>query len=272
MFFNRLSAVEDRLTESERLIADFILENPDTACSMTSYEMSSKLNIGQSTIIRFSKKLGYESFRDLQVSVSSAAADSRGVQEVSLQENTRITNNKITQQYLAIVNLTNDINSAADIEAAVNLIKNSENIMCFGVGNSNLYAQYFANQLIKIGLRVYCTAYAHFAYPVAANYSSNDTVILISESGESKEVIETAAIAKKRGARVISMTRMIKNSLYEYSDVVLKTVNTLSKTRLEAMTIRCSQLCLIDMVYLNLFKTNYEQYSEFIEQAERLID
>ena len=66
------------------------------------------------------------------------------------------------------------------------------------------------------------------------------------------------------------MTRMIKNSLYEYSDLVLKTVNYLSETRLEAMTMRCSQLCIIDMILLNLYKTDFSHYSKIIERSERL--
>ena len=39
-----------------------------------------------------------------------------------------------------------------------------------------------------------------------------------------------------------------------------KTINPISDTRLEAMSIRCSQLCLIDMIYLNLFKQIMEKY------------
>lgn len=272
MFYNRFNAVEDKLTSTERRIAHFIRSQPEAAQSMTSYEMSAALGIGQSTIIRFSKKLGYNSFRDLQVSVAKSGADTKDIQDVSLSEDTSTTNRKITVQYQDIISLTNSINSVDEIERAIALIRSSERMMTFGVGNSNLFAEYFANQLIKIGFGVYCTSNAHLAYSTAAGYTERDVVILVSESGETREVLKLAAIAKSRGARVISMTRMIKNSLYEHSDVILKTVNNLSKTRLEAMTMRCSQLCLIDMIYLNLFKTNYEHYYKIVEQAEMLRD
>ena len=36
------------------------------------------------------------------------------------------------------------------------------------------------------------------------------------------------------------------------------------------MTMRCSQLCLIDMIYLNLFKTDYERYLKALDESKTL--
>lgn len=68
------------------------------------------------------------------------------------------------------------------------------------------------------------------------------------------------------------MTRIQKNRLHGYSDIVLKTVNYETNTRLNAMTLRCSQLCLLDMIYLNLYKTDFEHYEKIIAESEKLLD
>ena len=68
------------------------------------------------------------------------------------------------------------------------------------------------------------------------------------------------------------MTRNTKNTLYNYADYLLKTVAFASKTRLNVTTMRCSQLYLIDIIYLNILKLDYQRFDQLIERAEVLSD
>ena len=110
----------------------------------------------------------------------------------------------------------------------------------------------------------------HVIYSTIACNTPEDLVILISETGETPEILQAAKIARSRQVPVISMTRAVKNKLYDYSDLILRTVNRMSRTRLETMTMRCSQLCLIDMIYLNLFKTDYEHYLNALDNSRTI--
>lgn len=77
MFKAKLKAVYQDLTQSEKLVADYILEHIDEIRTITSHQLAVNTHIGQSTIIRFSQKLGYNSFRELSGrSVSDPAAGS----------------------------------------------------------------------------------------------------------------------------------------------------------------------------------------------------
>lgn len=103
--------------------------------------------------------------------------------------------------------------------------------------------------------------------------SKKDTVLfLISESGETREVIKAASIAKEHDMPIIAMTRMAKNTLHSYADLILKTVSFETETRLNVTTMRCSQLYLIDALYLNIMKSNFNKFSKMIERAELLSD
>ena len=59
MFKAKLKAVYQDLTQSEKLVADYILEHIDEIKTITSHQLALNTHIGQSTIIRFSQKLGY---------------------------------------------------------------------------------------------------------------------------------------------------------------------------------------------------------------------
>lgn len=269
MYNARLHAVFDKLTKAEMKIADYLENSSKEGRIMTSYELAEQLNIGQSTIIRFSKKLGYNSFRELQVDLVHTPTAS-SIEDIAVNESTKETNFKITKQYQEIIDLTYAQNSDAVIEETIQHIKKANRILIHGIGNSNLFAKYFATQLTTIGVLASSSSNNHVIYSTISCYTPRDLVILISESGETPEILQAAKIAQACHVPIISMTRAVKNKLYDYSDIILRTVNRMSQTRLETMTMRCSQLCLIDMIYLNLFKTDYELYLNALDNSRTI--
>ena len=57
---------EVKLTKKEKLIAEFVLDNFAEACFITSTEIAKRLNISDSSVIRFTRTLGYAGFMDFQ--------------------------------------------------------------------------------------------------------------------------------------------------------------------------------------------------------------
>ena len=86
MFQVKLKSTYDSLTKSEKKIANFIMKNFEKAKNMTSYEISNKVNVGQATVIRFSKKLGYVSFNELINSINKLEQEDILEKNISLQK------------------------------------------------------------------------------------------------------------------------------------------------------------------------------------------
>lgn len=272
MFLKKLRVVYNDLTNSEKKISKYICEHPHELKTTTSYQLANHLDIGQSTIIRFSQKLGYRSFRELTTDLAISYSNGKDTDEIVIDESTDTTNRKIMTQYQDIASLTYSSNPAWLIDDTVNAIKSARQIVVYGVGNSNLFAEYLAAQLVNIGLIAHCGSNTHIIYSVVSRFTSDDLVILISDSGETKEVIKTAMIAKNNNTPIIAMTKGSKNKLHSLANITLKTVDFLTNSRLSATTIRCSQLCLIDMIYLNLFKSNFDLYYNLFSESEKLLD
>ena len=55
-----------RLTKTQKTIAEYILDNYSDACFMTSTEIAEKLGVSESSVIRFTRSLGYDGFMDFQ--------------------------------------------------------------------------------------------------------------------------------------------------------------------------------------------------------------
>ncbi|MGN1267617.1 MAG: MurR/RpiR family transcriptional regulator, partial [Dorea sp.] len=52
------------LTKTQKMIAKYVLDNFADACFMTSTEIALKLGVRESSVIRFSRSLGFSGFMD----------------------------------------------------------------------------------------------------------------------------------------------------------------------------------------------------------------
>ena len=54
------------MTKTQKIIAEYILDNASDACFMTSTEIALKLGVSESSVIRFSRTIGFSVFIDFQ--------------------------------------------------------------------------------------------------------------------------------------------------------------------------------------------------------------
>ena len=59
----------EALTKTSKKIAQFVLDNVAEACFMTSTDIALKLSVSESSVIRFSRSLGFSGFMDFQKSL-----------------------------------------------------------------------------------------------------------------------------------------------------------------------------------------------------------
>src|SRR4029078_2966266 len=74
----KIRSERDQMSAIERRIADFILENAHLLRDYSSQQLANELNVSQSSVVKFSQKLGFKGYPDLKVSVSEAVARENG--------------------------------------------------------------------------------------------------------------------------------------------------------------------------------------------------
>ena len=66
MIIQKLQQMKN-MTHQEKLIADYILKNPESILSMNAKELSGTLYTSSSTIVRFCKKIGFSGYPQFQL-------------------------------------------------------------------------------------------------------------------------------------------------------------------------------------------------------------
>jgi DNA-binding MurR/RpiR family transcriptional regulator len=212
---DRIYAAKEIATKTEQKVIDGILNiPPDEIIYLSISDLASRLKVADATLVRFCKKLGYNGFQEFKLHLSQETA-------IINQSSPDCVEKKIAQQMVDAINETSrSISYESCLEIADMLIK-SNKICAFGVGNSSITAMEISNVLARIGLMVTYTPDTHLQSMITSNLGKNDTVILISVSGSTKDIIDVAEIAKKNGVKIVVITCYDHSPLAKYADYIL---------------------------------------------------
>lgn len=100
-----------------------------------------------------------------------------------------------------------------DVEEFLDLIMKKEKIFIYGSGRSGLVGQLFAVRLVQTGFTVYFVG--DMTTPIIGK---NDLTVLISNTGRTMSVVQTADIARRIGSHVVCITGTPNGKLALISD------------------------------------------------------
>ena len=266
MFAATLSRNADKLTYTDKRIANILMSEKEIV-KLTSDKVAEKAGCGQSTVIRFSQKLGYSSFKDLVLDLgkdNAVAATSRLDYSDELSE----TMLKIKNMYDLSLEDILSANEETQICEAVEMMSNADSILCYGIKSSYSMASLMYYRLIETGMPVFKSDNIQEAVAVVRSLKKNDVIFVVSLSGENEEVIPVLNIAKKREVKILSVTStgMRDNTIRKMSDVGLRCGTNEVHTRRFNLINRTAQLYLIDCIFILLWKRNEERFMKAIEE------
>jgi DNA-binding MurR/RpiR family transcriptional regulator len=222
----KIRSERDQMSAIERRIADFLLENAHLLRDYSSQQLADALEISQSSVVKFSQKLGFKGYPDLKFSIGEAVARSNGGAHAAGA--TRQTRSKrvgisetLWQSKSHAEEETRAINAQEKFEAAAGLLDGAGKIFVLGLGEDGVAAQGFAAKLTQIGLVV--VAYVDLAMMTAsiAMAEAGDALFVICEHGKQSALGGVCRQFRERRCKVISITRNTGNSLRVHADVSL---------------------------------------------------
>ncbi|MCD6481744.1 MAG: SIS domain-containing protein [Thermoplasmata archaeon] len=100
------------------------------------------------------------------------------------------------------------------VNDAINLFFEANNIFVYGAGRSGLVAKAFAIRLVHLGFPTFVVGET-----ITRPVKKGDLVVLVSGSGETIPVAMTAEIARRLGAKIISITANPDSHIARFADI-----------------------------------------------------
>ncbi|MBJ3815702.1 MurR/RpiR family transcriptional regulator [Shimwellia pseudoproteus] len=277
---NCLTRIRQRfssLTQSDRKLAKYVLDNPVQALHMSSQQLANAADVSQSSVVKFAQKMGYKGYPALKISLSEALATAPATPSVSVHnailgdDPLRVVGEKLIKENIAAMHATLDVNSEDKLLHSVAMIRHARRILLVGIGASGLVAKNLAWKLMKIGVNAVAEQDMHALLATVQAMSSDDLLLAISYSGERREINLAADEASNVGAQILALTGFHPNALQQRATHCLYTIAEEQATRSAAISSTSAQMMLTDLLFMALIQQDLDHAPERIRHSEALM-
>ena len=262
------------LSAAENQVREYILKYPKKVLEYTVYELAKESFTSPATVVRLCKKIDIKGFARLKVLL---AEETKYFQDMKLNllDTTTIEKNdsphaiieKITNIAVKTIEETRVLVNEKQFMQVARLLQKAVIVDFYGVGASSPVAIDAQYKFMRIGKNVITYQLYDRQYVQAVNSDASHVGIIISYSGETKEMLKIAGILQKNGTPVVAVTSSGENSLNRIADYNLFVTAKETVFRSGAMASRTAQLYIIDILYALYCSLDYDESIKKIQQT-----
>lgn len=216
-------------TSQQKVIGDFILNNFNYILYDTLSELAYKIGVSTTSIIRFSKDLGFTGYSDLQESIRNyVAVDDpfnivKTLSNIENQNPSQIFENSIKKD-IENLNLTLNSISKEDFEKCVDVISNSRKVFIVGYNDSFTLAYYMALRLGQVRDNISLLQSVGGMYPKdIIQVNEDDLLIAYFFPRYSINTLNIINWVKKNSGKVLIITSSNIEKIKDFGDLILPT-------------------------------------------------
>lgn len=269
----RIKSAYRDMNPREQQIADYILENIKLVSRSTISDLSRTLGIADSTVYQFTKKLGYEGFKDFKISLLTEEFDP----EISIHEKIYKKDSdadKIKKVFDSSIKALRDTQNVCDSRTfsdAARAMITAGKVCFFGVGGSNAVALDSYHKFMRSPVNCSFVSDYHMQRMSAGLLTEHDCAFIISHTGLTKEALEIARIVKENCVPLIVLTSYPLSPLAKMADFVLISTSEETTYRSESLSSRLSQLCIIDSLFVLVMYNDEAQSNSALQKIRHAI-
>jgi len=269
----KLRAERDQMSAIERRIADFMLDNAQLLRDYSSQQVANALGISQSSVVKFSQKLGFRGYPDLKYAIGQALARNDGNGAVAAPASEDLHGSlagNLWRLKSEAEEETRLINPPATIEAIASLLGRAGKVFLIGLGEDDIHARAFALRLSLLGiLTVHNFDTAH----MAASLSSaglGDVLVVFSEHGKQASLCRIVRYFQQQRGKVVTVTRHTSNPLRAHADVALLISAHDERPYIEPLLYHAGLQHLLDRVFVLLCEGRGNRLPQLQANLERI--
>lgn len=250
---DRIRASIPALPPAEQRVAKLVLADPRSFASLPVAELAERSHVSKPTVVRFCRSVGYDGLADFKLKLAGSVNEgvpfvhrSVDVDDKASDLIVKVLDNAVS----ALLKFRNDAASHAyerAIAALADAGKQGRKIEFYGVGNSGIVAQDAQHKFFRLGVNAVAYSDGHVQVMAATMLGPADCAVIISNSGRSRDLLDAAEIAKKKGATTIIITAS-GSPLVQHAQILLAADHPEDYDRYSPMVSRLLHLMVIDIL------------------------
>jgi len=274
----KIRSERDQMSAVERRVADFILENAQLLRDYSSQQLANALGISQSSVVKFTQKLGFKGYPDLKYSVGEAIARADngdtpqlatsvdGADAASLAGNLWRRKSE-AEEATRLINPAETILAVAD---AIEQAGRTGKVFIIGLGEDDIHARGFALRLSLLGI---LTVHNFDTARMTANVSAaspGDVLLVFSEHGNHPALCKISRYFRERRGQVITVTRHTANPLRTLADIALVVSAHDEQPYIQPLLYQSALQHLLDRVFVLLCEAHDDRHALLLANLDRI--
>lgn len=257
-------------------IANYILLNIESVHSFTIEILAEKTNTSYATVCRFLKEIGVSGIKEFKRIILHEIQNHKKLElkleNYSVDNSAELSFGNISSKvcdFSASV-VTNCFNSLKEelIEQIINYFNKAGFIYFVGLGTSAVTALYAYTKMFRLKLNCSFDTDIIISKMKASVMKKGDVLFVISSSGRTKPIVETAKIAKQNGASIITLCDFLQSPLSEISDInICTTIRNSNKYLDMDFPLIQGQITIIDILYSCIYNQSKISSSIMVDKT-----
>ena len=250
---DRIKASLPSLAPAEQRVGKLVLKDPRAFANLPVTQLADRAHVSKPTVVRFCRSVGYDGLSDFKLKLAGSVSEGVPFIHRSVDADDKTTDvmvKVIDNTVAAFLKYRNDASASAldqAVKALAETHSTGKRIEFYGVGNSGIVAQDAQHKFFRLGMNTIAYSDGHMQVMSASMLGQGDCVVVISNSGRTRDLMDACDIAKKRGATAIVITAS-GSPLASAGQIHLTADHPESYDRYSPMVSRLLHLLIIDIL------------------------
>ena len=270
----------DSMTPLESEIASYILNNKDAVTKLKIQELADILFISKSAIHRFVKKIGFNGFNDLKVSIAKENADlleNNSYINVNYpfqaKDNPRQIAFKLLELYEKAIKDTFEYVDLDQIKVVSQLIDSADVIDVYTHAHNSNIAENFQDKMLTIGKSVNCPSSFYNQRLTVLASDQKHVAIILSYSGKATFILPIVKKLYEKGVKVIQIGKAGSNYYSQYVTYHLSISDSENnRDRMSQFSSHISMQYIMDVLYGCIYNEKRKQNTKYIYDSIDYMD
>ena len=209
---DRIKASLPSLAPAEQRVGKLVLNDPRAFANAPISELADRALVSKPTVVRFCRSVGYDGLSDFKLKLAGSVSEGVPFVHRSVDADDKTSDvlvKVIDNTVAAFLKYRNNASSLAvqrATDALAATYASGQRIEFFGVGNSGIVAQDAQHKFFRLGVNTVAYSDGHMQVMSATMMGPGDCVVVISNSGRTRDLMDACDIARKNGATTIVIT------------------------------------------------------------------
>ncbi len=209
---DRIRASIPALPPAEQRVARLVLADPRSFAGLPVTVLAERSQVSKPTVVRFCRSVGYDGLADFKLKLAGSVNEGVPFVHRAVDDDDKAGDIVVKVIDNAVAALLRYRNAAASqsVERAIAALaeagRGGRRIEFYGVGNSGIVAQDAQHKFFRLGVTAAAVCDGHIQVMSATMLKPGDVAVIISNSGRSRDLLDVADIARKKGATIVAIT------------------------------------------------------------------